>query len=121
MLSADSEVQDGDNQKVCIEHAQSHDSAALGDRPPSFPKDAKSADQQSTQLTDDTTGDEGESKGQSSLLLTSPTKSECAESADVLGSAEREKYTVSIPLFMVRLSRKSKSRSSSKDYGGKCM
>ena len=92
--------------------------------PPSSPETAKSADMTEMEsVRDNTLPAEDQSKGQSSPVVTSPGAKPSLPGA---GSAEtaftkwgKDECIVSIPLSLVRLSRKSKSRSSSKDLGGK--
>ena len=98
-----------------------HDSST---GPPTCPKTAESADTTQTEPVEDTTMPaEDQSKGQSSPTITAPLakpshlSAESAETASAKGT--KDNYVVSIPLSLVRLSRKSKSRSSSKDLGGK--
>ena len=89
--------------------------------PPSSPETAKSADTTEAESVRDDTKDQ--SKGQSSPVVTSPgakPRLPSAESAETTFTKwAKDDYIVSIPLSLVRLSRKSKSRSSSKDLGGK--
>ena len=92
--------------------------------PPSSPEIAKSADMmESESVHDDTIPAEDQSKGQTSPVVTSPGAKPrllSAESAETtFAKWAKDDYVVSIPLSLVRLSRKSKSRSSSKDLGGK--
>ena len=92
--------------------------------PPSSPETAKSADMtESESVHDDTIPAEEQSKGQTSPVVTSPRakpRLPSAESAETtFAKWAKDNYVVSIPLSLVRLSRKSKSRSSSKDLGGK--
>ena len=89
------------------------------------PKTADSADKTQVESVQDATmAAEGQSKGQSSPTITSPPakpRHPSAESAETaFAKRMRDDYIVSIPLSLVRLSRRrSKSRSSSKDLGGK--
>ena len=91
----------------------------------SSPKTAESADVTPTpeSVQDVTTPASNQFKGQSSPAVTSPRdksshpSAESSETAVTKGA--QDDYVVSIPLSLVRLSRKSKSRSSSKDLGGK--
>ena len=101
-------------------------SASLDDTITASPRPAESADStQSESLHDATLLAEGQSKDQSSPTTTSPLAKPIIPSADSAESAiakgSKDDFVVSIPLTLVRLSRKSKSRSSSKDLGGKSM
>ena len=114
----------GDEQGAPLKHTtlypdDSHSSA---------PEDVESANlmqAQSEESEEDATVAEGQSKHLYSPLLSPPQAkssqpmSTCAESAEDAGAVDKGEYVVSIPLSLVRLSRKSKSRSSSKDLGGK--
>ena len=92
--------------------------------PSASPKPIESADStQSESVQDTTLLAKGQSKHQSSPTITSPLdkptipSAESAETAIAKGT--KDDYIVSIPLSLVRVSRKSKSRSGSKDFGGK--
>ena len=98
--------------------------SSIGTGPPMTTKFAEQADTSPTESARDVTVPaEDQSKGQSSPTITSPRakprhpSADSAEIAVVKGA--KDDYIVSIPLSLVRLSRKSKSRSSSKDLGGK--
>ena len=87
-------------------------------------KFAEQADTSPTESARDVTlPAEDQSKGRSSPMITSPRvkpRHQSAESAETaVAKGAKDDYIVSIPLSLVRLSRKSKSRSSSKDLGGK--
>ena len=93
------------------------------------PKTAESADLTNEASMDDpTVPAEDQSKGHSStspaitspLALAKPShpSDESADSAATKGS--KDNFVVSISLSLVRLSRRAKSRSSSKDFVGKC-
>ena len=121
-MEGDDEQQQQQASKLNLEPSASlaHDSST---DPPASPKTAESADTTQTEsLQDATMPTEDQSEGQSSPTVTAPlTKlshpsAESAETAAAKGT--KDDYVVSIPLSLVRLSRKSKSRSSSKDLGG---
>ena len=88
-------------------------------------KDAESADIKTAQSAEDTTPADGQFKGHPSPLASPPhvVKSSeplptQAELDEAMAMREREDFVVSIPLFLVKVSRRAKSRSSSKDFGG---
>ena len=116
-----------DEQQASTVGALSSDALSLGDSHPASPKNAESAEIAPTPSAEADISAEGQFKGQFSPSVTSPVAkssqslSTCSETTGVSGSIERELYVVSIPLSLVRVSRvsrKSKSRSNSKEFGG---
>ena len=111
----------GHEPQVSTEHAQIQDATEGDKRPPTSPGDTESVDLKSPESLEVATPADGQFKGQISptCLQPPPPKSSPADSADTPSASDIEGCVVSIPLLLVRLSRRSKSRSSSKDYGGK--
>ena len=128
----DDEITEEDNKqqqqlasKLNLEPSTSLTSDSITSPPVSSPKTAESAAVTPTteSVQDVTTPASDQFKDQSSPAVTSPRDKLSHPSAESLETAvtkgARDDYVVSIPLSLVRLSRKSKSRSSSKDLGGK--
>lgn len=127
----DKGMEDDDQQQQQASELNLEPSASLApdsriSPPASSPETAKSADMTETESVHDVTlPAEDQSKGRSSPVVTSPQEKPSHPSAESAETAfakwTRDEYIVSIPLSLVRLSRKSKSRSSSKDLGGKLL
>ena len=106
---------------MSTEHAQNLDTIDEEKRAPicTSPGETELVDLKSTQSLEVATPGDGQFKGQTSPTHTQlPPKSSPADSAEIPSASDTEGYVMSIPLQLVRLSRRSKSRSSSKDYGG---
>ena len=99
--------------QVSTEHAQNQDATDGDKRHPMSPRDRESVDLKSPQSLEAATPADGQFKGQTSPTdLQPPPKSSPADSAEIPSASDMESCVVSIPLLLVRLSRRSKSRSS---------
>lgn len=108
----------GNEPQVSPEHAQNQDAVEEDKRPPVSPTDTEPVDLKSPQSLEGATPADGQFKCHTSPTHLQPQpRLSPADSVELISDIEG--YVVSIPLLLVRLSRRSKSRSSSKDYGGK--